>query len=342
MMKKEVSIVLENGMVFTGERFGADVDTMGELVVSTAAVGYIETLTDPCYFGQIVMQTFPLIGNYGMIESDCQGAAVPLGYICYEHCDAPSNFRSSGTLDDYLKRMGIPGVSGVDTRELTRVLRDEGTMNAAIVSDPASVDLDALRAYRVTNAVAAVAPKETVKIDAEGKFSVAMLHCGQAHNAVAELTARGCSVTVYPADTSAETILAANPDGIVLTDGPGDPAEATAQIATVAALLGKKPIFAYGLGHQLLALATGGKTAKMHYGHRGSNQPVKHLAGERVYISTQNHGYVVTESTGETWFENANDRTCEGLSYPALRAASVQFVPGCCAKLLFDGFVAAL
>ena len=346
MMKKKVSIVLENGMIFSGERFGADVDAIGELVFSTAAVGYIETLTDANYSGQIGLQTFPLIGNYGMIPADCKGAAAPAGYVCYEHCETPSNFRSEGTLDAYLKEVGIPGVSGIDTRELTRILRDEGAMNAAIVSDPSTVDMDALRAYKVKNAVAAVSPKETKVYAANGeqKASVALLHCGTVRTAIDELTARGCRVTVYPADTKAETILADQPDGILISDGPGDPAENTALITEIGALLGQKPIFAYGLGHQLLAIAAGGETAKLPYGHRGANQPVKFSETGRVYISSQNHGYVVSAAAdgAQSWFENVNDHTCEGLVYPALRAFSVQFAPETCAELLFDRFAAAL
>jgi len=339
-------LVLADGSIYEGVGFGAETPAVGELEFTTGVVGYGETLTDPCHAGQIVLQTFPLIGNYGMIPADCKGAAATVGYVCYEHCETPSNFRSESTLDAYLKEVGIPGVSGIDTRELTRILRDEGTMNAAIVSDPATVDMDALRAYKIQNAVAAVSPKETKVYVANGeqKASVALLHCGTVRTAIDELTARGCRVTVYPADTKAETILADQPDGILISDGPGDPAENTALIAELGALLGQKPIFAYGLGHQLLAIAAGGETAKLPYGHRGANQPVKFSETGRVYISSQNHGYVVSAAAdgAQSWFENVNDHTCEGLVYPALRAFSVQFAPETCAELLFDRFAAAL
>lgn len=354
-MNDKVSIVLENGAVFEGERFGAPCDSVGELVFTTGMGGYIETLTDPSYYGQIIMQTFPQIGNYGMISADYEsGRCAARGYVCYEHCAAPSNFRAETTVDEFLKRHGIPGVCGVDTRQLTRIIREHGVMNAAIVSDPASVDLSRLRAYQITGAVKAVSAGETVIDDPDGEVraTAVLLDYGAKHNIVRELNSRGCRVVTVPSSSTAEKILSYAPDGIILSNGPGDPAENAECIAELRKLLGVRPIFGICLGHQLLALAAGGKTSKLKYGHRGANQPVKNLETGRVYISSQNHGYAVLSDSltayGATvWFENANDKTCEGVRYPEINAFSVQFHPEACAgpkdtNMLFDRFFAML
>ena len=340
-------LTLEDGTTFVGEGFGAAADAVGELVFTTGMCGYIETLTDPSYAGQIVVQTFPMIGNYGIIQSDFEGKCAVRGYVVHEWCDTPSNFRAAGDLDAYLRSVGVPGIAGIDTRALTRILRECGTMNATI-TDAVPADLAALRAYAVTDAVASVTCAAATVYPAEGEthYRVALLDFGAKRNIIRSLTARGCAVTVYPASTPAADILAAAPDGVMLSNGPGDPAENTAIIAEIGKLLGRVPVFGICLGHQLMALAVGGRTVKLKYGHRGVNQPARDLVGGRTYITSQNHGYAVVGDSlpcGEVRFVNANDGTCEGIDYPALRAFSVQFHPEACAgprdtAFLFDRF----
>ena len=345
---KKGYLILQDGQVFEGVRFGAETDTVGELVFTTGMCGYIETLTDPSYAGQIVMQTYPLIGNYGIIREDFEGACCVKGYVVREYCDTPSNFRTDCDLDTYLKEQGVPGLCGVDTRELTRIIREHGVMNAAIC-DEIPTDLTPIETYAVTGVVEAVSCKEPTVHPAEGeeRFRVSLLDYGAKRNIVRELQKRGCTVTVLPATTSAEDILAADPDGVMLSNGPGDPAENTYQIEQIRKLLGKVPMFGICLGHQLTALAAGGSTYKLKYGHRGVNQPVRDLNGVRTYITSQNHGYAVDGDTvklGKVRFVNANDGTCEGIDYPELKAFTVQFHPEACTgpkdtTFLFDRFV---
>ena len=347
---KKAYLVLQNGQVFQGFRFGAEGESLGELVFTTGMGGYLETLTDPSYYGQIVVQTFPLIGNYGVIPGDFEGEPRLRGYVVREWCAGPSNFRSEGDLDGFLKARGIPGLWGVDTRRLTRTLRDEGTMNA-LLCDRVPGDLRALETYRVTGVPAAVTSREKRVAEPAGrvKHSVALLDYGMKENILRELTKRGCRVTVYPSSASAEEILAEKPEGLMLTNGPGDPAEARFQIAQLQLLLGKAPLFGICLGHQLTALAAGGSTYKLKFGHRGTNQPVRVPGGHRTYITSQNHGYAVAEDVpgGSVSFVNANDGTCEGVDYPSLRAFTVQFHPEACAgprdtAFLFDRFISLM
>ena len=345
---KKGYLILQDGQVFEGVRFGAETDTVGELVFTTGMCGYIETLTDPSYAGQIVMQTYPLIGNYGIIREDFEGACCVKGYVVREYCDTPSNFRTDCDLDTYLKEQGVPGLCGVDTRELTRIIREHGVMNAAIC-DEIPADLTPIETYAVTGVVEAVSCREASVHPAEGeeRFRVSLLDYGAKRNIVRELQKRRCTVTVLPATTSAEDILAADPDGVMLSNGPGDPAENTYQIEQIRKLLGKVPMFGICLGHQLTALAAGGSTYKLKYGHRGVNQPVRDLNGVRTYITSQNHGYAVDGDTvklGRVRFANANDGTCEGIDYPELKAFTVQFHPEACTgpkdtTFLFDRFV---
>ena len=345
---KKGYLILQDGQVFEGVRFGAETDTVGELVFTTGMCGYVETLTDPSYAGQIVMQTYPLIGNYGIIREDFEGACCVKGYVVREYCDTPSNFRTDCDLDTYLKEQGVPGLCGVDTRELTRIIREHGVMNAAIC-DEIHADLTPIKTYAITGVVEAVSCKEPDRYQAEGeeRFRVSLLDYGAKRNIVRELQKRGCTVTVLPATTSAEEILAADPDGVMLSNGPGDPAENTYQIEQIRKLLGKVPMFGICLGHQLTALAAGGSTYKLKYGHRGVNQPVRDLNGVRTYITSQNHGYAVDGDTvklGKVRFVNANDGTCEGIDYPELKAFTVQFHPEACTgpkdtSFLFDQFV---
>ena len=345
---KKGYLILQDGQVFEGVRFGAETDTVGELVFTTGMCGYIETLTDPSYAGQIVMQTYPLIGNYGIIREDFEGACCVKGYVVREYCDTPSNFRTDCDLDTYLKEQSVPGLCGVDTRELTRIIREHGVMNAAIC-DEIPADLTPIETYAVTGVVEAVSCKEPTVHPAEGeeRFRVSLLDYGAKRNIVRELQKRGCTVTVLPASTSAEDILAADPDGVMLSNGPGDPAENVYQIEQIRKLLGKVPMFGICLGHQLTALAAGGSTYKLKYGHRGVNQPVRDVEGGRTFITSQNHGYAVDSDTvklGKVRFANANDGTCEGIDYPELKAFTVQFHPEACTgpkdtSFLFDRFV---
>lgn len=341
-------LVLQDGQIFEGLRFGAEGDALGELVFTTGMCGYVETLTDPSYAGQIVMQTYPLIGNYGVIREDFEGACCVRGYVVRECCESPSNFRADCGLDAFLKEQGVPGLCGVDTRRLTRIIREHGVMNAAICGAVPD-DLEQIAAYAVAGAVKAVTCREPVFHPAEGeaRFRVSLLDYGAKRNIVRELQRRGCAVTVLPASTPAAEILAAEPDGVMLSNGPGDPAENVFQIEQIKKLLGRLPLFGICLGHQLTALAAGGSTFKLKYGHRGVNQPVRDLNGVRTYITSQNHGYAVDSASvrmGRVSFANANDETCEGIDYPGLRAFTVQFHPEACGgprdtSFLFDRFV---
>jgi len=344
-------LVLADGTIFSGESIGAPVEKTGELVFTTNMCGYLETLTDPSYAGQIVMQTFPMIGNYGVIPADFEGKSAVRGYVVHEVCDEPSNFRCEGRLRDYLKQNGIPAIAGVDTRAITRRIRKEGVMNARICMElPA--DMDEIRGYQVqgvVNEVTCASPEE-YSATGEKKFRVALMDYGAKRNIIRELNRRGCEVIVLPANTKAEEVLALEPDGIMLSNGPGDPAENTGCIAEIGKMLGKVPLFGICLGHQLTALAVGGETEKMKFGHRGANQPVKDLKTGRTWITSQNHGYAVKQETlpvGEARFVNANDGSCEGIDYPTLKAFTTQFHPEACAgprdtEYLFDRFCALM
>ena len=340
-------LILQDGQVFEGRLFGAEPDnnhdSIGELVFTTSVVGYIETLTDPSYAGQMILQTYPLIGNVGMIPEDFEGPCAAAGYIVREHCDTPSNFRAGETVDAFLKSHGIPGLSGVDTRQLTRIIREKGVLNACICRDlPKDLDLtrilEKLNQYRVTGMVKKYTCEKITEYPAEKetRYRVALIDYGAKRNIHRELQKRGCEVIAYPADITAEEILKSNPDGVMLSNGPGDPEECVYQIQEIKKLLGKIPLFGICLGHQLTALAAGGRTYKLKYGHRGANQPVREAtkpesqAGYRTYITSQNHGYAVDADSvpgAQIAFVNANDNTCEGLNYPDLNAFTVQFHP---------------
>ncbi len=347
MKNSKVYLTLENGRQFTGFSFGAQKEVVGELVFTTGMTGYIETLTDPSYYGQIVTQTFPLIGNYGMIEADMESKKPWVtAYIVREKCDKPSNFRCEGTIDDFLKKQGIPGIYGIDTRELTKIVREAGVMNAAITKKPLN-DLSEVRSYVIKDAVKSVTCSEIEYLGDPDGIKIAVWDFGAKRNIMRELAKRGCYCMKVPSYYTAEQILALEPQGLMLTNGPGDPSENAELISNIRKLAGKLPIFGICLGHQLFALAMGGKTKKMKYGHRGSNQPVKNLDTGRVYISSQNHGYEVISSSvegGKLSFVNANDGTCEGFEYPELNAYTVQFHPEACggpmdASFLFDKFI---
>lgn len=348
-------LVLENGDIFEGELFGAQKDITGEVVFTTGMTGYIETLTDPSYYGQIVVQTFPMIGNYGIIPEDFESQKMGASaYIVNEWCQEPSNFRSQGELDTFLKEQGKTGIAGIDTRELTKRIREYGTMNGAITSDPNSFSIESLHQYRVVKPVSIVSTARGYEEIAEHeRFKVVVIDCGLKGNIKKELVRRGCSISVLPYKTEYEQILQMEPDGVMLTNGPGDPKDNTEVIDTVYKLMqAQMPIFGICLGHQIMALANGFMTAKMKYGHRGANQPVKDLDTGKVYITSQNHGYAVIpdsvdSSKASIWFENVNDRTCEGIVYKNHPAFSVQFHPEACGgpkdtDMLFDKFMSLM
>jgi len=319
-------LVFEDGTVFEGISFGAEKKGVGEAVFNTGVVGYLETLTDPCYAGQIVVQTFPALGNYGVIEEDLKGRCAVAGYVVREWCDTPSNFRSQYDLDTYLKQQGVPGICGVDTRAITRKLRDGGSMNAMICDHVPEM-------FKAESGVVfASVPKEPVVYPAAGeeKYHAVIVNNGAACFLLEDLRTRGCRVTAFSPRASAEDILALKPDGMILSEGPGDPAEHIGCIELAKALLGKIPMLGVGLGHQAMALALGAKVEKLPCGHRGGNQPVRDAEAGCTYITGQNHGYAVVSATvteGKVRFVNANDGSCEGIDYPALNAFSVQFRP---------------
>ena len=336
MKEKKVYLTLQNGKTLEGYAFGAIGEITGELVFSTGMVGYIETLTDPCNYGQIVVQTFPLIGNYGMIRSDVESEkAWVSAYVVREICDKPSNFREEGALEEYLKEQGVVGIYGVDTRELTKILREEGAMNARISAKPLTEEeIQALASFACEKAVEKVGDNQIGYFEAkDAAYTVALWNFGAKNSTVKNLTAQGYNVVSVPANTTAEEILSLAVDGIVVSEGPGDPAENTLAIEEIKKVLGKKPVLGLGLGHQLVALACGAKTVKHKYGHRGGNQPVKCIESGRVYISSQNHGYEVVSSSvkvGKISFVNVNDNSCEGIVYEDLKAITVQFAPASC------------
>ncbi len=386
-------LVLANGQVFEGKSFGATGCITGEAVFTTGMNGYLETLTDPSYFGQIVAQTFPLIGNYGIISKDFESADVHLsGYIVRSFCEIPSNFRCEYDLDTFLASRKIIALYDVDTRALTKVLRESGVMNAMIVSgddeearsvrkalknpEEKSKLLKKIKSYRIKKAVESVtcnaskieeSADAVFKESAEYRFvpvrsdgtkendakaamkngrgkKVVLWDFGAKANIRRELLKRGFSVTVVSASATAKEILDLNPDGIMLSNGPGDPKENVQIIGEIKKIVKSKiPVFGICLGHQLLALAMGADTVKLKYGHRGANQPVKSLSSGRVYISSQNHGYAVKNSSlpdgAELSFVNTNDGTCEGIVYTNIPAFSVQFHPEACSGPLDTGFL---
>lgn len=366
-------LILEDGSIFEGKSFGSTRDMISEIVFNTSMTGYLEVLTDPSYAGQAVVMTYPLIGNYGICYEDMESLDTWVdGYIVREIAKGPSNFRNEENIEAFLLEKDIPGIEGIDTRALTKLLREKGTMNGMITTNEEFVLEDvikALKSHSTTKVVEKVSckekqvyfakdfePNDALKARAGLKVNpyhtyngkVALLDLGSKDSIVKCLLKRGCDVTVYPALTSAEEILKDNPDGIMLSNGPGDPKECVAIIEEIKKLYNSDvPIFAICLGHQLMALANGGDTKKLKYGHRGANHPVKDLKTGRVYISSQNHGYVVdtlSEEIAEVSFINANDKTVEGYHYLGKNIFTVQFHPEACAgpqdtEFLFDEFI---
>ncbi len=345
-------LILEDGTVFSGTSIGSERDMISEIVFNTSMTGYLEVLTDPSYAGQAVVMTYPLIGNYGVTPDMESRKAWPDGYIVRELSRVASNFRCEGELNDFLVMQDIPGIAGIDTRALTKLLREKGTMNGMITTN-ADYCLDEvlprLQMYTVGDVVQKATCKDTYILEGNGP-KVALMDFGAKNNIARSLNQRGVSVTVYPADTTAEEIIRSKPDGIMLSNGPGDPESCTSIIKEIKKLSDTDiPIFAICLGHQLMALAHGAKTYKLKYGHRGGNHPVKDLISGRVYISSQNHGYAVDydsmdASVAREAFINVNDGTNEGLSYIGKNIFTVQFHPEACpgpqdSGYLFDRFL---
>ena len=346
-------LILEDGTVFEGTSIGSTREVISEIVFNTSMTGYLEVLTDPSYAGQAVTMTYPLIGNYGVCYKDMESQkAWPDGYIVRELSRMASNFRNEDPIQKFLLDNDIPGICGIDTRALTKILREKGTMNGMITTNE-NYNLDEvlpkIKEYSVKGVVRKVTCSEKYVLPGKGP-KVALMDFGAKKNIARSLNNRGCEVTVYPAYTKAEEILATNPDGIMLSNGPGDPKECVEIIEEIKKLYNSNvPIFAICLGHQLMALANGAKTYKLKYGHRGGNHPVKDLTNNRVYISSQNHGYAVDGTTidpaiAKEAFINVNDGTNEGLAYEGKNIFTVQFHPEACpgpqdSGYLFDRFM---
>lgn len=354
---KKAFLLLADGTLLEGTACGCEGQSIGEVVFNTGMVGYQEVLTDPSYYGQIVTMTYPLIGNYGINFEDYESRKGWVsGFIMREISHHPSNWRCRHTLDQYLKSQKVVGLCGIDTRRLTRILRSAGVMNGIIYTEgfePDEAAVAAMQAYKVRDAVKAVttAQASICKASGETKYRIALLDFGVKYNIERELTQRGCEVTVLPGDTDPAEILSHGYDGIMLTNGPGDPAENVRVVENLKVLVDSgRPIFGICLGHQLMAMAFGGKTHKMRFGHRGVNHPVKDLDSDRTYITSQNHGYAVTgesldPAVARVRYVNLNDGSVEGLEHVTKPIFTVQFHPEVCpgpmdTSFLFDRFLA--
>ena len=344
----KAKLILENGMVFNGKAFGHLETCVGEVVFNTGMTGYQEILTDPSYYGQIVTMTYPLIGNYGINLEDLESPTPKVrGFVVREKCDASSNFRSEMELDHYLQQNKVMGIEGVDTRGLTRVLRNHGTMKGLITLDDLSPKtlFEKLEQFGNSKAVYEVSTDEVYEIPGTGK-RVAVMDFGVKQNILRNFQKRDCHLTVFPANATAEQVLASNPELVFLSNGPGDPADLAPIVAEVQKLIEAKPVVGICLGHQLLAIALGGTTGRLKFGHRGCNHPVKDIAQNRVYITSQNHGYHVDKlpEDVEVTHVSLNDGTVEGMKHTKKAIFSVQFHPEASpgpveSSYLFDQFL---
>lgn len=347
-------IILENGSEYYGAVFGDDKDKITELVFNTSMVGYQEILSDPSYTDQGVTMTYPLIGNYGMADDDYETETPTIGaLIVREYNDEPSNFRSVNTLEEVMKKYGIAGVSGIDTRKLTREIRNYGSCKALITSADTSKEdgLEILKNNDLPHdAVSRVSRKKIVEYKAENpKLHIVAVDCGMKQNIVRSLNERGCDVTVVPWNTDAKTIESLNPDGVFLSNGPGDPTDVLNLVETVKQIKGEYPIFGICLGHQVLSLSYGAKTYKLKFGHRGGNHPIKNLETDKIEITSQNHSYAVDESSLEgtklkATHINLLDNTVEGVECAEDKAFGVQYHPESApgpqdSAYLFDKFI---
>ncbi|RXZ77090.1 carbamoyl-phosphate synthase small subunit [Paenibacillaceae bacterium] len=348
----QARLLLEDGTLFTGQAFGSEGQTIGEVVFNTGITGYQEVLSDPSYCGQIVTMTYPLIGNYGVARDDFEAIASHIhGFVVRRHEPVPSNWRAQNSLDYLLKEFGIVGISEIDTRMLTRILRHHGTMKGVLTTGAERIEELQERlgsAPMMRDQVARTSTKHVFSSPGNGE-RIVLIDYGAKSGILRELTQRNCDVVVVPHDTTAEQIRRLNPDGIQLSNGPGDPKDAMHAVATIKELLGEYPIFGICLGHQLFALACGADTTKLKFGHRGGNHPVKELSSGRCYITSQNHGYtVLDESIANTELAvthiNNNDRTIEGLKHKKYPAFTVQYHPEASpgpfdSSYLFDQFI---
>lgn len=344
----KAKLILENGMVFEGKAFGYLKESVGEVVFTTGMTGYQEVLTDPSYYGQIVTMTYPLIGNYGINLEDMESDSIKArGFIVREKCDLPSNFRCELELDDFLKQGKVVGLEGIDTRALTKVLRNSGTMRGIITLEDIDDEYvkDKIAGFSTREAVKTVTTSKSYTVEGTGKH-IAVMDFGIKTNIIRNFKKRGCKLTVFPATATAEEVLNVNPDLVFLSNGPGDPEDLDFAIENIKKLVGKKPITGICLGHQLLGLALGGKTSKLKFGHRGCNHPVKDLEANIVHITSQNHGYVVEKLPDdmEITHVNINDGTVEGMKHKTLPIYSVQFHPEASAgpkdsEYIFDKFL---
>lgn len=328
----KAQLILENGQRFEGNLFGDVKNVAGEIVFTTGMTGYQETLTDPSFCGQIVTMTFPLIGNYGINLDDNEATHTHLkAFVVREKCDYPSNFRNEMNLDDFLRDEGVVGMEGIDTRALTRIIRDYGCMNAVIMQgNPSDEEVkEFMSTLDNSHVIMETTTKEIYTINEGGSPHVVFIDLGAKDGILRSLKKRGCKITVVPADVKAETIKELNPDMVFLSNGPGDPLDAPGTEETVKELIGKIPVCGICMGHLILGLALGGKTKKLKFGHHGGNHPVKDLLTNKCFITSQNHNYIVSELPEEVeeMFVNVNDGTCEGIMHKNLPIMSVQFHP---------------
>lgn len=326
-------MLLSNGMLIEGESIGAEGKVFGELVFNTSMAGYQEILTDPSYVGQIVVMTYPEIGNYGINKDDFESARVqPHGFIVKSCSQKDCHYKSTQTLSTYLKDNNVVAISGVDTRSLTCIIREVGTMYCVITTEEITDTLkDELRKYSTDkNLVLNISRKEPEKVSGQG-INLAVIDLGIKNSIIREFSKVNCNMTIFPADVSAQTILEGKFDAVFLSNGPGDPQNVTAAIETARALLGKLPMFGICLGFQILSIVTGAKTYKLKYGHRGGNHPVINLETNKVLVTSQNHGYAVDESSLSdecvATYKNLNDGTLEGFRCDSLNVEGVQFHP---------------